>query len=478
MEQVSCAQRDSLERLLSRTTDGVLLLEAENGQVSTLYTTPGVCGTQRVDPSARICDPFAYICADDLPLVRASLLRCAKSGDPMDIIYSLKNGVWNRMFAIRLISADRTEPVLLHAVITDVTDAHPSGTRDALYQKQLEILFSEKQYVTFEADLQTRALSFSDLFCLLYCCNEDTVPQQLDPELPTALIAPESRAEYAAMCRRILGAEPEGVSELSLLGRDGLCYIPAKVIWKNVFDDHGQGVKAVGVIEPLRRADAESRSEEEITALKAQLALQEKYFQRSEQYLRELRRYRHDRKNNIIAVSALINSGDLEGARRYIAAVGARLAQETPLINTENPAIDAILSEKIRQARQLGITVDHMVGLSPDVPIDMQDLCLAVGCCLDNAIEACQRAAAVYPEPLISLRLIEKRGVITFRMKNTSVTEPPPAGAPVRTSKEDRQNHGFGLRNVAAVVEKYHGYQAFTPEPGFFTTSFTLFLNL
>lgn len=472
--------RRRLSALVASIPSGLLAFDVSETDIKLFYIAPELMRFLPACPGGLMPALCKGVDPDDLPLIRAALRMCADTGDVADVAFKLNGEKWVRLRASRMGKMDMIDGVLLLAVVSAVTSQDPDELRNKLYLRQMEHLLDNKYFSSFEVDMQTNALSFSETFFLLYKCSERTVVKSIDEGYDSELIQPESRKAYVSMCRAMKSAVPEGTAKLGLLCRDGSRYIPVKIKWKTVFDGHGKPVRIVGIVEPAHPASSASshHADADISALKAQISLLETYFKRSEEYLKELRRYRHDRKNNIISLSALINSGDIEGARKYIAAVGARLEQDTPLINTENPAIDSLLSEKIRQAMSKGIEVSHTVGLAPDIKIDMQDLCIAVGCCMDNAIEACERAAGKFPKTFISLTMIEKRGVITFRLRNTSVTEKPKNGKMPRSSKSDSGNHGFGLKNVSSVVDKYHGYLELIPEPGVFTTNFTLFLNM
>ena len=290
-------------------------------------------------------------------------------------------------------------------------------------------------------------------------------------------VQPETVDAYKAMLDDIRGEKDQGNAVIGLRAKGSQDYVAVRIKWKKTYNNQGEAIDAVGVVEPLHASSNKlSRSErEELERLRSNEEIQARYIQNLMKYQEQLRRYRHDRKNNIIAVSALIDNGDLEGAKRYINEISIGLINKSSIINTGNAAIDALLSEKIQEAGENGIRVDHMVGLSMGLKIEMRDLCLAVGCALDNAIEACRKAKETHDDPSIILRLIEKQGVITFYMENTSATPAQPGKLLLRTSKEDQLEHGFGLKNIATVVRKYNGYFDVMPEEGKFTTKFTLF---
>ena len=59
--------------------------------------------------------------------------------------------------------------------------------------------------------------------------------------------------------------------------------------------------------------------------------------------------------------------------------------------------------------------------------------------------------------PKIRVELIEHRKEIFIVVSNSVAKEMNNSEGFLRTSKADTANHGFGLKNIAAAVRKYHG---------------------
>ena len=263
------------------------------------------------------------------------------------------------------------------------------------------------------------------------------VPETL---LDGMLIQAGSKAAYISMFDDIYGDKSEGDAFVSFLACDGETYIRTYIRWMKIVDDGTHVLKAVCLMEPVAEPEEASLSvkeRQELIELRAKVELQEEYLERSKNYQKELRRYRHDGKNNLIAISGLINNNDIEGAKKYIKELGTILSLDSAIINTGNPGVDSLLSEKIEEARKKKIEVEHIVGLAPGLGINTRDLCLAVGSCLDNAIEACMLAHERYTRIVVSFQLIEKHGMITFKMENTSITPQQPAEKTMATSKQE-----------------------------------------
>lgn len=72
---------------------------------------------------------------------------------------------------------------------------------------------------------------------------------------------------------------------------------------------------------------------------------------------------------------------------------------------------------------------------------------------LQNAFEAAVKADV----PRIRVELVEHKKEIFIVVRNSIAKRINTKTDFFMTSKKDKENHGFGLKNIAAAVEKYHG---------------------
>ncbi len=99
--------------------------------------------------------------------------------------------------------------------------------------------------------------------------------------------------------------------------------------------------------------------------------------------------------------------------------------------------------------------------------LDVMDLSALFGNALDNAIEA----VVQLPDPeqrLIHLSVSQEKGFLRIRLENRCREEEAVAGSLPKTSKQDKRNHGFGLKSICAIAEKYDGSATVHAEKGWF----------
>ena len=87
-----------------------------------------------------------------------------------------------------------------------------------------------------------------------------------------------------------------------------------------------------------------------------------------------------------------------------------------------------------------------------DIPIDKVDFYVLLGNLLDNAIENCTSKSI----KKIILDIYKESNDFVIDIKNTSINNPLVDNPYFNTTKEER-GHGFGMRSIMNIVNKYHG---------------------
>ena len=190
-----------------------------------------------------------------------------------------------------------------------------------------------------------------------------------------------------------------------------------------------------------------------------------------------MRAWRHDYHNHIQSIKAMLSMGKGEELDCYLDNLEKDLDSIDIAIRTGNVGLDAILSSKVSIARKNNIEVNCTAKVPGELKITDVHLCAIVGNLMDNAIEACEKIP-VEPNATgsasrfirIYIGLFKNQLYIsitnsTNRRKRLRVTE-------LVTSKIGE--HGFGLRRIDKLVDKYDGYVNRKNEPGVFATEIML----
>lgn len=167
----------------------------------------------------------------------------------------------------------------------------------------------------------------------------------------------------------------------------------------------------------------------------------------------EQRHLTHEFTNHANAVDALLQQGDVDGARDYMAQVSKIIAVGTTVLNTHNPLLDALLSKKHHNASQQGVRMFFDMCDLSELPVSGMDAVIIVSNALDNAI--CAAAQATPPEIHVRARKGEDEFILSVRNRVEKDVFIPEDRLPRSTKKEP--GHGMGLVNVRDTLTRYNG---------------------
>lgn len=104
------------------------------------------------------------------------------------------------------------------------------------------------------------------------------------------------------------------------------------------------------------------------------------------------RRLTHEFTNHTEALSLMLQQGDVEGAKAYLADVGRTIQANTAILNSHNPLLDALLSKKYEEAARRGVMMYFDLSDLRDIPLENTELVIVISNLLNNAIDAAAKA--------------------------------------------------------------------------------------
>lgn len=166
-----------------------------------------------------------------------------------------------------------------------------------------------------------------------------------------------------------------------------------------------------------------------------------------------LRCFRHDLVNHMGVLRELADQKKTEEVKEYIDTIWNIQDEFDLKIRTGDGLFDVILNYYLYLAKKENVDFAVTGKLTGKTSFEMFDLTTLMGNILQNALEAAVQTAI----PKIRVELIEHKKEIFIVVSNSVAKEMNPPKGFFRTSKADTANHGFGLKNIAATVRKYHG---------------------
>ena len=180
----------------------------------------------------------------------------------------------------------------------------------------------------------------------------------------------------------------------------------------------------------------------------------------------------HDLKNHYLVINNLINQKNYEKAKYYIQNLTPPPIMSEYTFHTSMLSVDILLSSKMAQANSYKIHQIFNVNAIP-LALNEQDLISLLGNALDNAIEACLLQTQGIKWIRFEIYSIHDMTFIkvcnSCNINNTFSSKIPPS------SKPHPEIHGFGLRSIQSIVQKYDGLLKTTYANGTFTLCIIFF---
>ncbi len=189
------------------------------------------------------------------------------------------------------------------------------------------------------------------------------------------------------------------------------------------------------------------------------------YYDELDHRYEETRKIRHDINNHLLALKLLVEKGDLTSAKAYIGEISEKLDKTIMPVRTGSNVLDALLWQKISQARKFQINIQMEIQCSvKGWNISDYDLCGIFGNILDNAIEAIEGMEA----PVIKLFIGKQLDMLYISCKNAYEGERTKRGESFVTTKDSPESHGLGIPRVREIAKLYGGEVNISAESGEF----------
>lgn len=207
--------------------------------------------------------------------------------------------------------------------------------------------------------------------------------------------------------------------------------------------------------------------ENNFATLQEQIAVQQ---QNSE----NVKKIRHDIKNQLSNIRSLIDCGDISDAVDLLdkAAENVILTQAEEMINTGNNFVDAIILSKIALCKDKGIDFTYSVQPLQGLNIDVVDLSSLLSNLLDNAVESAVQTSS----PFIKLAILKYNAYYTICIENSykGKTFLKESAGTLVTTKPDNALHGYGTQIISDIAQKYDGSYSWEAQENKFVSTVLL----
>lgn len=172
-------------------------------------------------------------------------------------------------------------------------------------------------------------------------------------------------------------------------------------------------------------------------------------------YINEIRSIKHDMQAHMVILQYYLETENYEKAKTYLEDMkGHQNFEKWIFIDTGNDLVNAILNDTLSQSSKK-ILFSHDGMLPENLRMEEYEVCTLFSNLFSNAKEACERLE--HSEPVIYMEVKSEGDFYFIKIQNPIEWEIDVKNLGNITSKENQKEHGYGLKNIIEVVERYNG---------------------
>lgn len=178
----------------------------------------------------------------------------------------------------------------------------------------------------------------------------------------------------------------------------------------------------------------------------------EQHYHHSRELIEYVSRTIHDLKHTLKA----FEQATPDERENFSSQTKALIEDYQQLIYSDNEVLNTILSEKALLCKKKGISFSVTMEQVDLSFLSVPDLYVILGNAIDNAMEGTEKVTDPQKRA-ISISIQSKGGFAVIQTNNYFSGMLRMEGALPMTSKTDRLGHGYGLKSIRALAEKYGG---------------------
>ena len=217
--------------------------------------------------------------------------------------------------------------------------------------------------------------------------------------------------------------------------------------------------------------EAQQQNEQRIDSMR--LEQMELQYQNMMSTLEQTRIIRHDLSHHFRMIAEYCRSRQYEKIEEYLKELNFKNVVEEIKVYCRNDTANIILSYYAWLSETEGIHYICEADLPKRISCDEMDLSVLLGNALENAVEGCKKAKTER-DLRIKLRYEKKKLILDVRNSFDGCLREKNG---VLLSTKELAQHGFGMRSIQRVVDKYDGYLRYYVEDLTFVLQIVLMLN-
>lgn len=207
-------------------------------------------------------------------------------------------------------------------------------------------------------------------------------------------------------------------------------------------------------------------------ALEKQLALQRDHYCKLNESIAAAKATRHDLRHHLVTARGFLEKKDAVAAKEYLNRLCNACDDSSIPSVCRNQSADALICHYVTLAKQEDIAVVTNLDIPDDLGIDDIDLCVIIGNCLENSIEACRKqniAEARY----IDINAKINKEYLVIKIENSFNGFVQQQNDAYISSKKGTES-GIGIGSIKTLAAKYQGHCMISFDQQIFKVSVSL----
>lgn len=184
---------------------------------------------------------------------------------------------------------------------------------------------------------------------------------------------------------------------------------------------------------------------------------------------------KHDMKHHLNELKLLAAKRETSDILEYIEDMEVFMRPSGEIVSSGNVEIDSLLNYMLQRAKKSLCSVNAKIQIPEEISHSF-DINIILGNLLENAIEAAEKTE----DKILDVEIGLKQGVLKIKIENSFsgiwIPKKVIEKGQFFTTKGDQEKHGFGLKSVRKIVEKYHGVMKINPDGKCFCVKIILYL--
>ena len=177
-----------------------------------------------------------------------------------------------------------------------------------------------------------------------------------------------------------------------------------------------------------------------------------------EEMSQQIRLFRHEYQGRLLLMKTLLEKQDYGKLDGQIQDMLQEIPTAEQLVTSGNYDFDVIVNRKLAEIKAKNITLQVHVSVPKKLPYCTEDLFSLINNIMNNALEASMQSS----DPKIFFNAKTQKNYFILTVQNSSSGNVLEENPDLKTTKSNPKYHGYGIRLIRQIAEKYNGVADFS----------------